>query len=299
MALSLFALWMLLEYSADPFWLKLLAAGMGLAAAVAIRKNTLIFVIACILVWSVAGASRRRICYLGVLLVLAAAAAAGIILPRKFYEYRAKNTMGGGVPAIAYIAMGTQWEEGRSPGGWNGYHSDLFMECSFDEELTSRISKEAVKDSLRYMVEHPAYMAEFYYYKLIEQWEREDFWCLSETVDFYGERTPAAWEIYEGEAKGKFLAVMSVHQSLIYLGACCFCVSGVVYWRRRKAGEKSADEGEIERLVLLVTFIGGFLFSVIWEAGARYVMPYFVMLMPYAAESLADISRHIRVIHSS
>lgn len=173
---------------------------------------------------------------MGILLMLVSAAAAGIILPRKFYEYRARNTMGDGVPAIAYIAMGMQWDEGRSPGGWNGYHSDLFMECSFDAELTARISLESVKDSLRYMAEHPGYMAEFYYRKLIEQWEREDFWCLSETLDFYGERTPAAWSIYEGEAKDKFLAVMSAHQSIIYLGACGFCISGAIRWRQKKNG---------------------------------------------------------------
>lgn len=294
MALTFFAYWMLLEYSEKPFWFKLSAAYVGLAAAVAIRKNTLIFVIACILVWSVAGVSRKRVRYLGILFVLVAAAAAGVVLPRKFYEYRAKSTMGEGVPAIAYIAMGLQWDEGRSPGGWNGYHSDLFMECSFNAEMTSRISREAVRDSLRYMVDHPAYMAEFYYYKLIEQWESEDFGCLSETLDFYGERTPGAWEIYEGRAKGVFLTAMSVHQSLVYLGACGFCISGIDHWRKRKKrGEKCAEEGGMEGLVFLVTFIGGFLFSVMWEAEARYVMPYFVMLLPYAAAGLAHIGRHM------
>ena len=81
--------------------------------------------------------SGRLVRYLSLLLVLIAATIAGIMLPRKFYECRAKNTMGEGVPAIAYIAMGMQWEEGRSPGGWNGYHSDLFMECSYDTDIES------------------------------------------------------------------------------------------------------------------------------------------------------------------
>lgn len=50
-ALCLFTLWMLLEYSAKPSWMNLLFAGLGLATAIALRKNTLIFVIACFLVW--------------------------------------------------------------------------------------------------------------------------------------------------------------------------------------------------------------------------------------------------------
>ena len=52
-ALCLFTLWMLLEYSAKPSWMNLLFAGLGLATAIALRKNTLIFVIACFLVWGV------------------------------------------------------------------------------------------------------------------------------------------------------------------------------------------------------------------------------------------------------
>lgn len=235
--------------------------------------------------------ARRRLHYLSLLLVLIVATVAGSILPQRFYEYRAKNTMGRGVPAIAYIAMGMQWSEGRSPGGWNGYHSDLFMKCSYNTELTAQISAEAVKDSLGYMTKHPDYMVKFYYYKLTEQWEREDFQCLYETLDFSGERTPAAWDIYQGKTKERLLSIMSVHQSLVYIGACCFCISGAVRWRKgKKNGKSSVDVRQSERLILLVTFIGGFLFSMIWEAGSRYVMPYFVMLIPYAADGLTDIS---------
>ena len=35
--------------------------------------------------------------------------------------------------------------------------------------------------------------------------------------------------------------------------------------------------------MLLIAVLGGFFFSVIWEAKARYVFPYFMMMLPYAA----------------
>lgn len=198
--------------------------------------------------------------------------------------------MGEGVPAIAYIAMGLQWSEGRSPGGWNGYHSDLYMACSYDAGLTAKISAENARDSLQYMISHPNYLIEFFYYKQVEQWCREDYACLYGTLDFYGERTAAAWEIYQGKRKDSMLNIMSPHQSLIYIGACCFCAFAVIRWRNRIKKAKS-DEGEdMEGLILLVTFIGGFLFSMMWEAGSRYVMPYFIMLIPYAADALARAS---------
>lgn len=192
------------------------------------------------------------------------------------------------MPAIAYVAMGLQWTEGRDPGGWNGYHSDLFMECGFDAELTAEISLESVKASLGNMVENPAYMIRFFYTKLITQWEREDYMCLYETLAFYGDRTEAAWDIYEGAMKDRLLCVMALHQSIVYAGAGLFCVSGIAGWVKR--GQKHNKEMDIRHLLLLVTFIGGFMFSIIWEAQSRYVMPYFVMLIPYAADGLTRFS---------
>lgn len=294
-ALCFFALWMLLEYSSKPSWLKLLFAGLGMAAAVAVRKNTLIFAVSCILVWTVVCLDKRKTCYLLLLLAIVTAAAAGLILPSKFYEYRAQNTMGKGVPAIAYIAMGLQWSEGRSPGGWNGYHADLFLACSYDAELTARISGEEVRKSLGYMIGRPDYMVRFFYHKQIEQWEREDFLCFYETLDFYGNRTSAAWDVYQGKAKDRFLSVMSVHQSLVYLGAGAFCILGVARRLKKKKGSMCGspaadDEKDMEKMVFMTTFIGGFLFSMMWEACPRYNLPYFVMLLPYAAEGMAEIS---------
>lgn len=256
--------------------------------AVAIRKNTLIFIIACILVWAAAWLAKRQRRCLIIILALIISTVAGIIFPQKFYEFRAKNTMGSGVPAMAYIAMGMQWSEGRSPGEWNGYHADLFIDCSYDAEETSRISAEAVKTSLKYMMSNPGYMAEFYYYKLVGQWDREDFMCLYETLEFYGNRTSAAWEIYQGRAKDGLMSLMSVYQSLVYLGAALFCISGMVRWKKG-----DSDMSSVGTLPLLATFTGGFLFSMIWEASPRYAMPYFVMLIPYAADGLAGISYYL------
>lgn len=282
-ALTLFCLWMLMEYFRKPLWIKLVLVGIGLGGAVAIRKNTVIFGMACILVMGVLFLGKRQKQSLIIILVMLMAIAAGAILPVRFYEYRAKNTMGKGVPAIAYVAMGLQWSEGRDPGGWNGYHSDLFVDMDYNTELTAEISLENVKESLRYMAKNPLYTVKFFGYKLITQWEREDYMCLYATLSFYNDRTAAAWDIYEGKTKDKLMYLMAVHQSIVYFGAFCFCVLAVAHWKKRGGGD-------IRNLILLVTFIGGFLFSIIWEAQSRYVMPYFVMLLPYAAEGLAELS---------
>lgn len=285
---TLFVFWMLTEYIHRNSIAALVLAGIGMTGTVGIRKNELIFVIACILVLGTMFLARREKKLLLMAVVLILASVAGNVVPRAFYEYRAKNTMGEGIPAISFIAMGLQWEEGRGHGGWNGYHSDLFMACDYDGEEAARISAESIRDSLKYMAENPAYAVSFFYYKLSEQWTREDYSSLYSTLSHYADRSPTAWEIYQGKWLGPLMLVMAVHQSLVYFGACCFCVSAIIRWKKQK------NSSDIWRLIPLVTFIGGFLFSIIWEAGSRYVLPYVILLIPYAAEGFAELGAAAR-----
>lgn len=289
-AMAFFTLWMLLDYLKCQKKVCLGLASLGLAAAVAVKTNMVIFAIAIILVLLVLFLTKPQKQYIMIAAFLIVSVAAGEILPRSCYEIRAKNTMGEGVPAISFIAMGLQWSEGREPGGWNGYHSDLYINCGYDAEVAAQISGESVKDSVRYMIKNPSYTALFFYKKTVAQWAREDCMCLYETLDFYGERTESAWDIYTGGAKDKFMGIMEVYQSLVYVGAACFCFFGIAHWKKRKKGEKGGETCPAQNMILLVTFIGGFLFSLIWEAGARYALPYFVMLLPYAADGLAELS---------
>lgn len=256
-------------------------AGAGMAGAVAVRKNVVIVLIACFLALLVLmlQEKKKRTLVLGGIILLAVTA--GNILPKSFYEYRAQNKMGNGVPAVSYIAMGLQWSEGRSPGGWNGYHSDLFVSLDYDRNAAIEVSKISIRESLEYMGKHPGYTVKFFSYKLTEQWCREDFGCLYATRDSHEERSNEAWNIYGGPVKDKLLDIMSIHQGIIYFGALLFCIQNGIF-RRKK-------EYPVWRLVLLIAFIGGFLFSAIWEAGTRYVMPYYVMLIPYAADGWVEL----------
>ena len=41
-----------------------------------------------------------------------------------------------------------------------------------------------------------------------------------------------------------------------------------------------------EAILMITIFLGGFFFHVLWEAKSRYVIPYFVVLIPIACISL-------------
>ena len=46
----------------------------------------------------------------------------------------------------------------------------------------------------------------------------------------------------------------------------------------------------LHRLLLPMIFIGGFIFHLFWEAKGQYTITYFVLLIPYCAKGLMDMS---------
>ena len=47
-------------------------------------------------------------------------------------------------------------------------------------------------------------------------------------------------------------------------------------------------------LVLVIGVIGGFLFHMLWEAKGRYILPYFMLMLPMAAAGLAECSVRLK-----
>lgn len=283
-ALMLFHLWMLTlsvkHTKKIPFIIFMVLTAGSAAVMVAMRKNTLIYIIACVLVLGTMFLQKHRVKYIVLIGVLIVSTISGSTLPRVFYERRAHNTMGKGIPAISFVAMGLQWDEGRTPGGWNGYHSDLFIKNDYDADIAGRISAENVKESLNYMVHHPLYGVRFFATKQISQWCREDYGCFYETLEFYGNRTQAATDIYKGKTGEYLMILFRIHQSIIYIAALLY---GIFYFKKE-------NSELLLKLIPFATFIGGFLFGLVWEAGARYMMPYVILLVPYAAAALSEIT---------
>lgn len=308
--MMLFATWMLTEYLCRKKAVFGILAVWAATGAVMVRKNSLIFVIACVLVLGVLLWRNRQ---KGILVLLCFLVVVpwyvGSVCPQRFYEARAHNTMGEGVPAIAYIAMGLQDDGGNKPGWWNGYHANLFMEYDFQAEPVKEISKKNLQESLERLIGNPAYAFSFFKRKLVSQWCDQTYSCIYITSHLFGDRTEAARRIYEGDWNPKLQTFMNYHQSMMYIGGFLFCGEAATgYLRKRKAkqerlsnpcediigcGENDCPEMALWKLVWLVTLIGGFLFSMFWEGSSRYVMPYCVMLIPYGAAGWAKVTEQI------
>lgn len=290
--LMVFSTWMLTNYLEHHKWqyfiLALLSTGLGIL----LRKNLVIFVIATILILAVLCFQSFRKEYLFTIIGLIAVTAFFSTFPQKLYELRANNTMGSGVSAYGYIAMGLQHSEGISPGWNNGYHSTTLIENRFDTEAANEISKQSIRDSLSYMWQHPDYACSFFFQKLVPEWCDANYSCLYSTSLVFYNRTDAAWKIYDGKWTNSILQIMNAYQSILYSGFLLFCIQPVIRRLRKKHFKQKTDMSwmSLWQLTWIVTIIGGFIFYMLWEGGSRYTLPYMVCMLPYAAVGISHFN---------
>ena len=251
----------------------------GLILAVMLRKNSLIIIIAVALVVLLEWCRSRRhllllYCCLCVTLSLT-------ILPvtQKIYELRADNTLQTGVPAMSYFAMGMQ-ESSRGNGWYNGFNFNTYLESGMDTDRTVAISKEAIAERQAYFRANPDYACSFYFNKFLSQWTDGTYASRQATLATLGPRHPIAEEFYTGKFTGAYIGFCNLYQSVIYLG--CFAGFFMILFKRRT--------NKLYSWIGMIGVFGGFLFHMIWEANARYIFLYGLLLLPYAARGLSDIS---------
>lgn len=283
-ALSAGVYYLLKLLKADPQGVKrrLLLGGAScvlLIAAVFLRKNSLVILIAVLLSVLLESAKTGR----KGLLVFAALCAAGslAVLPatRKIYELRAGNTLRSGVPAMSYFAMGMQ-ESSRGNGWYNGYNFNTYQETGMDAQATADLSRRFMEERCGYFLQHPDYAADFYFRKFLSQWTDGTYASRQATLATLGERHPAVKSLYAGNVSEFYIGYCNLYQNLLYLCCVIYALAALLYRKDRS----------FYPWIGLIGAFGGFLFHMIWEANARYIFLYGLLLVPYAARGMSLLS---------
>lgn len=259
--------------------LYLIGSLLLLMAAVAVRKNSLIVIIAAVIVllWEWLRTHRHYLLFYAAVLVVCCVS----VLPaiQRIYEHRADSTLNTGVPAISYVAMGMQ-ESSRGNGWYNGFNFYTYEESHLDTAVTTEKSKDAIKASLSAFRADPGYAFRFYADKFLSQWTDGSYFCRQATWTHGNGRRAIVDALYAGRLSLPFNHYCNIYQLLVY-GSCLTCLINL--WRRRKT-EGSAPG--LPFYICIIAVLGGFLFHMVWEANSRYILPYFLLLLPYAAQGL-------------
>ncbi len=292
--------WMLFKYVKTEHLRWALGSIPFVAISVYLRKNTIIFIVAAILLLVMTAIWKRR--WRPILFAVCVFLAAQVpsLATRVYYSGKSNYEITSGMPSQLYIAMGMQ-DEWNGPGWYNDYNRVVFAEQNGDIEASKAIANAYIRDRLNEFKANPEKAKDFYERKLISQWAEPSydsmFNCLK-TSGGNGETQAFIQELTGGTYTEWFWKYCNTYQVLIYLGFFLYIL--VKLWNCIRSFFKEYSELSVRFLhedmagyICLVTVIGGFLFSFLWEAKSRYIVEYLVMMLPMAALGYTGLANGI------
>ena len=248
-----------------------LAGRILIVAAIQLKPNYAIFLLAiCIVAVVKAFSNKRIIAVLPVVLVLCFITSQ---CKNEIVKHFVGREVDGGVPMVAYMVMGLQ-DGPRAPGWYNNYVIS-FPAIQNDSSLWGEIAFSDLKDRIEVLTGDARYAADFFGKKVASMWCEPTFQSLwIQQVKEPSQSIP--WSIglliTNGSTVNKiYWRLFNAVQSLVYFFAA---VSFIAY---RK-------DFSIESLLPAVIVIGGFLYHLLFEAKGQYTVIYFFLIIPYAIQ---------------
>ena len=172
-----------------------------------------------------------------------------------------------GMPKTAWIGMGLQ-ETGGAPGVWNGYSVSLYEENGYDYEKTNEAAKEKIEERIHIFLDDRSYGVDFFGRKNAAQWNDPAFGSLAVVDGREEDGKKKLDNLCHGPLKYKIMGAANYLQNAVLMGVCFYLFLGI---KRQKRGE----------MLLGIAIAGGLMFHMFWEAKPQYVLPYFMLLLPY------------------
>ncbi len=258
---------------------------LAIVFACIMRMNSLIVLIAVgimLLIYAIRSAKWQPLVWLVVMVIAVFATDVSI---RAYYEKVSNQEIHDGIPYISYVLMGLEDSE-EGPGWFNGTNYKQLMLYNYDTELTAANSTAAVKERLNEFWNNKPYALDFFRRKILSQWNSPDYHSLHETRSFdceTDELPGIVRSIYYDNTSGVF-QFMNQYQFLLYIFAAIMTVLSLF---------ESQKAASLENYLLIIAILGGFLFSILWEAMSRYVISYVVYMIPLAAVGMWQLQQKL------
>lgn len=279
LATSMVAVWFLLKYLESKKIRYIFVTAITMELAILFKSNYIITLLAmvCLIILYVIKEKRLK-ALLSVVLLIAMyfAGNLGINVITKAITGKDKNE---GIPMKSYIVMGLQ-EGKRAPGWYNAYNRNVYKKNKYNIQKAEEKVNKDLKKRIEEMVSNPGYTINFFYKKILSEWNDPTFqslWINKSRKTNIPSNAIVRSIKGEGKLNKVFTFYMNIIQTLILFGATAYFI---LDFKKMKTNQ----------LIFIIIFIGGFLFHLIWEAKGQYTFTYFVMLIPYAVRGFVKLS---------
>ena len=185
------------------------------------------------------------------------------------------------IPALLYIAMGCNTDT-INPGNYNGYAYFTYSTSQYDDHLANAKAIGKIKEFLSHCCSDLRYACEFLRGKFEYQWNTPMEQSIVMNRWLEGESNFWVQEIYHGKWNVFIESYMNIWQLVVYLAGGMYVVMEYV---RKK---------EFYINLIPIAIMGDICFSMLWEAKARYTLPFVMLMIPIAAVAFAKIMERKR-----
>lgn len=267
---ALLTFYMILLFQREPKAWHIFAGSISMAFSVAFKSNYLIFLIAAVLYLFFSNLKQMKknkakfcgkIIFIIVLIGCYCISNKGIDLYLKSLNSGVKLE---GVPMSSFVALGLQ--DGKSAPGWhNNYDGAVWERNHYDHELANTEAKQEIINIITKYPQDITAAISFFVKKISSQWNNPTFQSLW-LLEGRSGKSGLHW-LLEGAGRYGYTFFVNILQTFILAGTFLFSI-----FRTKKY--------TWEEMLLPITFIGGFVFHIFWEAKCIYAISYFVLLLP-------------------
>lgn len=199
-------------------------------------------------------------------------------LPVAVLEHVTGQKFGNGMPMTAWVAIGLREEPPTGPGWWTDFAIKEYRYSGGDYELQSVHFKETIKSLLDSFGSDYSSFTSFFIRKVSSEWAEPTF--QTALYSSQGDRVVSGGlEKFILVERGYRIMVGfdNVMQSIVYFLA----LIGIFITLIASVRHKVTCNPMLQ--MLTITFLGGFLCYLFWEAKSVYALPFYLLLLPIAA----------------
>lgn len=245
---------------------------IALLFAVLVRSSLLIIGIAILIIQLFLSLQESKLSHLMLVAAMLLLVLFGRNLLLGIAEEDAGLERGQGAPFSLWLVMGLQ-DSDMGPGYYNGYNVETFTASDYNATLANEKALKELSALLSSHLQQPKSFALFLKDKGLYQWCEPSYAAFTVTR-FMNEPKDWIYQFYWGNTHDIAYQFLNQYQSAMY-----FLLLAVFLYSFHKKEQPLL-------LLMGLPFIGGFLFSLIWEGKSRYVYPYVVLIMPCLAKGV-------------
>ena len=273
LALALLSIYLEIRFFHDMQWKNLFLCCISITAAVFLKSNYEIFLIAMILtaVMEAIRKKKGKILLLPFVMIVFLCGEKGIF--DMMMHRLAGEEYAAPMSSWTWVAIGTS-ENDVMADGWysDAIGNDIYQLSNGDSEVDEILTRKIVIRNLETYRKEPERFIRFILNKTASQWNNPTFQCF-----WIVQRAPhVKTSLTQDPFVKNAYRYLKGWQICILTGAVCYLLS-----RERKRPED---------LILLLIFVGGFVFHLFWEAKCQYTVVYFILLIPYAIQGYQSLA---------